>query len=82
MPTYVYRIIRPVGSHEPEQTFEAFQSIHDPAFTHHPATGQPVERVPVAPMIGPGKVGDAQLRNAGFTKLTKTSDGTYRKSGE
>lgn len=82
MPTYVYRIIPPAGSKEPEQTFEVFQSIHDPALTTHPETGQPVERVPVAPMIGPGKVGDAQLRNAGFTKLTKASDGTYRKWGK
>jgi hypothetical protein len=81
MPTYVYRIVRPAGTAEPEQTFEVFQSIHDPPLTQHPETGQPVERVPVAPMIGPGKVGDAQLRNAGFTKLTKTSDGTYEKSG-
>jgi hypothetical protein len=82
MPTYVYRIVQPPGSREPEQTIEVFQSIHDAPLTRHPETGQPVERVPVAPMIGPGKVGDAQLRNAGFTKLTKTSDGTYRKSGK
>src|SRR6185503_1919010 len=33
MPTYVYRIIQPPGSKEPEQTFECFQSIHDPPLT-------------------------------------------------
>src|SRR5207245_402248 len=49
MPTYVYRVIQSAG---PEQTFEVQQSIHDPPLTHHPETGQPVERVPLAPIIG------------------------------
>ena len=43
MPIYEYR--RPDGS-----TFEVMQKMSDPALTHDPETGQPVERVftPVA----------------------------------
>ena len=79
MPTYVYRVIAAPG--QQGETFEVFQSMHDEPLKCHPQTGQPVERVPVAPIIGRGKVGDADLRNAGFTKLTRTADGTYEKSG-
>lgn len=77
MPTYVYRIIRPG---KPEETFEVQQSMQEEALTKHPATGEPVERVLFAPMIGHGKVGDAQIRNAGLTKYSRTADGTYEKT--
>lgn len=39
MPTYVYR------GRESGSTFEVQQRITEPALTHHPETGEPVERV-------------------------------------
>jgi predicted nucleic acid-binding Zn ribbon protein len=82
MPIYVYRI---VGSQAPDNpndapaTFEVRQSIHDPPLTHHPETGEPIERVLCPPTIGRGAVGNSQLANAGMTKYVRTSDGTYEK---
>jgi hypothetical protein len=77
MPTYVYRLIQPDGTDAAAITFEIQQSIHDPPLTHHPETGQPVERVLCAPIIGRGKLGDAEIRNAGLTKFSRRSDGNY-----
>lgn len=76
MPIYVYRILRPG---KPIETFEVQQSIHAPRLTHHPETGEPVERVICPPTIATGKPGDAEIRNAGLTKYNRTSDGTYEK---
>ena len=83
MPLYVYRIVRlATGSPDdvPPETFEVVQSIHDPALTRHPETGEPVERVILSPNIGRGSAGPAQLSSAGFTQYKKTSDGTYEKT--
>ena len=77
MPVYVYRIIR--DGPGPDETFEVQQSIHDSALTHHPETGESVERIICAPVINRGKPGDAELRNAGLTKYSRTGDGTYEK---
>ena len=82
MPVYVYRVLRPDsvdGSAAEEQTFEVRQSIHDPPLTRHPETGEPVERVICAPNIASGRMGDAALSNAGFTKYQRMSDGTYQR---
>ncbi len=82
MPVYVYRLIRPrtdVASGTDDETFEVTQSIHDPPLTHHPETGEPVERVLTAPHIATGRAGDAQIANAGFTKYKRMSDGTYER---
>ena len=82
MPIYVYRI---AGSQAPDSpndapaTFEVRQSIHDAPLTHHPETGEPVERVLCPPTIGRGAVGNSQLANAGMTKYVRTGDGTYEK---
>ena len=73
MPVYVYRA---VGS---EETFEVRQSMHEAPLTTHPETGEPVERVICAPNIAVGKLGNASLSSAGFTKYTKRSDGTYER---
>ena len=78
MPVYVYRTITDKPG-DPEQTFEVFQSIHDAPLTHHPETGAPVRRVLHAPMIGKGAVSNTDLKQAGFTKYKKTSDGNYEK---
>jgi predicted nucleic acid-binding Zn ribbon protein len=82
MPTYVYRVIasKTAGVRaEQERTFEVVQSMSDPPLTRHPETGEPVERVICPPNIATGKLGNASLASAGFTKYTKTSDGTYEK---
>jgi hypothetical protein len=75
MPTYVYRIL----NSNPEETFEITQSIHEAPLKKHPKTGQPVERIICPPTIGQGRVGNAEIKNAGLTKYKKTSDGTYEK---
>ena len=83
MPVYVYRILRPGTPADRCETFEVRQSIHEPALTRHPETGEPVERVLLPPMIGTGTVGDSEIAQAGFTKYKRTSDGTYeRESGK
>jgi len=81
MPVYVYRIVRPksASTNEAEATFEVTQSMQDPPLTHHPETGQPVERVLTAPHIAAGRTGNAQIANAGFTKYKRMSDGTYQR---
>ena len=83
MPLYVYRVIRPAKSRKAdaaaEETFEVRQSMKDPPWTKHPETGEPVERVICAPAIASGKMGNAALSGAGFTKYTKRSDGTYER---
>jgi hypothetical protein len=86
MPLYVYRVIRPKsaagrggGSEGQEETFEVRQSIHAPALTKHPETGEPVERVICAPAIASSKLGNAALSSAGFTKYSRRSDGTYER---
>ena len=81
MPVYVYRVVQAAdrSAAVSEQTFEIRQSIHDAPLTHHPETGEPVERVICAPNISSAKLGDAALANAGFTKYKRMSDGTYQR---
>ena len=81
MPVYVYRIVRSKTSSgdTADETFEVTQSMHDAALTHHPETGEPVERVPTAPHIASGRLGDAHIANAGMTKYKRMSDGTYER---
>jgi hypothetical protein len=79
MPFYVYRVIRDPAEDGEEETFEIRQSINDPPLTAHPRTGEPVERVPCAPNIAAGKLGNASINSAGFTKYVKTSDGSYER---
>jgi predicted nucleic acid-binding Zn ribbon protein len=43
MPTYVYETIPADG--QPPRRFEARESMHAPALTRDPATGEPVRRV-------------------------------------
>jgi hypothetical protein len=78
MPVYVYRLVRSDPQHAPEVTFEVRQSIHDAPLTTHPETGEPVERVPCAPMIN-NPAGNSDIAAAGFTKYKRNSDGTYER---
>ncbi|MBL0927465.1 MAG: zinc ribbon domain-containing protein [Phycisphaerales bacterium] len=50
MPTYVYQVIKSNG--QVGETFEVEQRITERPLDTHPETGEPVRRVPVAPMIG------------------------------
>lgn len=87
MPTYLYQVVTDSG--EPGETFEFRQGMNDPPLTHHPETGQPVERVLTAPNIAGSFSDISQARKArddnkldklGFTKYVKQSDGTYEKT--
>jgi predicted nucleic acid-binding Zn ribbon protein len=81
MPVYIYRVVKPLGqaSGGGGETFEVHQSIHDPPLTHHPETGEPVERVLCPPTIGKGAMSNSDLASAGFTKYKRTADGTYER---
>lgn len=90
MPTYVYAVVKPDGT--PDGTlvdhFEVVQKMSDAPLTTHPETGEPVRRVPQAPMVGGAhssaadkkKLSDSNLDRLGFTKYQKVGDGKYEKT--
>lgn len=86
MPTYVYAVVKPDGSHSDH--FEVVQKMSDAPLTAHPETGEPVQRVPQAPMLGGAhsdasdkrKLSDSNLDRLGFTKYQKVGDGKYEKT--
>ena len=60
--------------------------MSDDALTHHPATGEPVVRVPQVPNLlvrSAGSSNSAQdlVEKGGFTRYEKAGDGTYVKTG-
>lgn len=82
MPTYVYEILDRSGN-STGRTFEAVQSMKEPALTAHPQTGEPCRRAIVAPNIA-GKWSDLKAKSAlsnknlerlGFTKYERKGDG-------
>lgn len=86
MPIYVYEIVREDG--QPGEEFEIEQGIKDPALTHHPETGEPVQRI--IPRVFAGGMwtessmqrrvkDDKKLDKLGFTKYVKAGDGVYEK---
>jgi len=87
VPIYVYEVIRNDGT--PGERFEVVQSMSEPALKKHPETGEPVQRVILAPNIG-GSYSesamnrtvndDKKLESLGFTKYVKSGDGTYEKT--
>lgn len=82
MPTYVYEILDRKGEGT-GKTFEVVQSIKEDALKKHPETGEPVRRVPQAPMIagnwsdlkGKGKLSNKNLERLGFTKYERKGSG-------
>lgn len=82
MPTYVYEILDKKGEGT-GRTFEWVQSMRDEALTKHPETGEPVRRVPQAPMIAgnwsplktKGKLSNSNLERLGFTKYERKGKG-------
>lgn len=85
MPTYVYQVITEDDSGE---VFEVVQSMKDEPLTQHPETGEPVRRVPQAPMIGGSHssareknlLSDNNIERMGFTKYVKSGEGSYEKA--
>jgi predicted nucleic acid-binding Zn ribbon protein len=86
MPTYVYAVVKPDGSLG--EHFEVVQKMSDAALAAHPETGEPVRRVPQAPMVNgqhsdasdKRKLSDSNLDRLGFTKYQKVGDGKYEKT--
>ncbi|MCA9082998.1 MAG: zinc ribbon domain-containing protein [Planctomycetaceae bacterium] len=86
MPTYVYEVVREDG--QPGEQFEVVQSIHEPPLTHHPETGEPVEKI-IQPFFVGGSWSessmhksardDKKLDRLGFTKYVKAGNGVYEK---
>ncbi|MBX3315298.1 MAG: zinc ribbon domain-containing protein [Phycisphaeraceae bacterium] len=82
MPTYVYEILTKKGEGT-GKTFELVQSIKEEALKKHPETGEPVRRVPQAPMIAgnwsemksKGKLSNKNLERLGFTKYERKGKG-------
>jgi predicted nucleic acid-binding Zn ribbon protein len=82
MPVYVYEILDKKGEGT-GKTFEHVQSMKEDALTKHPETGEPVRRVPQAPMIagnwsdlkGKGKLSNKNLERLGFTKYERKGKG-------
>lgn len=56
--------------------FEVFQSIHDAPHTACPGCGGPVRRLISRPMISVPRT-NAEIRDAGFTKLVRRDSGVY-----
>lgn len=86
MPIYVYQTQPTDGSEG--TVFEVEQSMHEPALTHHPITGEPVRRLYQPPNIAskytPGatqsKLDNKNVEKMGFTKYEKDRlTGTYHR---
>jgi predicted nucleic acid-binding Zn ribbon protein len=82
MPLYVYQVIAADGSEG--EVFEVLQEMSEPPLTHHPETGQPVQRLLHAPStlrkFGAGNLSDQRLDRLGFTKYQRSGKGTYEKT--
>ena len=84
MPTYVYQA---AGASARCGTctdgFETFQKMSDATLTTCPQCGSAIQRIiqptNINTKIVGGKISDAAIKSAGFTKLTKDSDGKLRK---
>ncbi len=81
MPTYVYAVVKADGTLG--ASFEVFQRMTDEALTAHPETGEPVQRVPVAPQVqtstDKGRFSKSNLERLGFTKYERAGDGVMEK---
>lgn len=90
MPTYVYQVVRSDGSLDEASTFEVVQSMRDEPLTKHPETGEPVQRVILAPNVAGDytstaekkKLSDKNLERLGFTKFVKGDKGLERAFGK
>src|SRR5262245_13514346 len=86
MPLYVYQVITDDGSEG--AIFEILQDLNEAPLTHHPETGQPVQRLLQAPNVA-GKFTETgakanmspkNLERLGFTQYRRSGKGTYEKT--
>ena len=85
MPTYVYQVITKDDSEG--EVFEVVQPMSEDPLEKHPETGEPVRRIPQAPVIpGPWSdhktkqtLSDKNLDRLGFTKYQRAGDGHFEK---
>jgi predicted nucleic acid-binding Zn ribbon protein len=82
MPLYVYQVLEEDGSEG--EVFEVLQEMSEPALTHHPNNGKPVQRLLGMPSTmrkyAPGNISDQRLDRLGFTKYERSGKGTYEKT--
>jgi hypothetical protein len=85
MPTYVYEILDQEGRRAPAGPSRWVQSMKEDALTKHPETGEPVRRVPQAPMIAgnwsdsanKGKLSNQNLERHGLHEVREASGEGY-----
>lgn len=86
MPIYVYETI-PTEGEEPTR-FEVVQRMADPELTEHPETGEPVQRIIMAPALSlkhsstreKAILSDDNLARNGFSRYEKTGQGSYERT--
>ena len=86
MPIYVYETL-PAEGQEPTR-FEVMQRMADPELTTHPETGEPVQRVIMAPALSLKHsssrqrdiLSDDNISRHGFTRYERAGKGTYERT--
>ncbi|MGF1447874.1 MAG: FmdB family transcriptional regulator [Opitutales bacterium] len=87
MPIYTYQVLRSDGSEG--ETFEIQQSMKDAALTHHPQTGEAVQRVYSPPNLMTRysdramkeRTTEEKIASAGFTRYERDRlTGAYHKT--
>ena len=79
MPIYQYKAID-TGCHYCRSGFEIIQSMKDKSLTRCPKCNGPVKKIPARCSGFTPMLSNSNLRDKGFTKLEKRSDGTYEKT--
>jgi putative FmdB family regulatory protein len=79
MPTYQYKA-SDAGCDFCRPGFEQVQSMKDEPLTACPKCGGPVHKIPSLFSGGVPMLSNGHLRDKGFTKLQKRSDGSYEKT--
>ncbi len=86
MPRYTYQVMNEDDSEG--EVFDVDQEMDEPALTHHPETGVPVQRVYGAPHVA-GRwnsrhekqhLSDENLGRLGWTKYTRAGKGKYERT--
>lgn len=80
MPLYVYQVIESDGSEG--EIIEILQGMSEAPLTHHPVSGEPIQRLLGLPHAGrgQGKLSPSNLERHGFTQYTRSGKGNYEKT--
>ena len=86
MPIYVYETL-PAEGQEPIR-FEVTQRMSDPELTEHPETGEPVQRIIMAPALSlkhsssreRNILSDENLSRHGFSRYERAGRGSYERT--